>query len=95
MRTTRYAFLAAMLALAPVTQAAASGSDEATFSFRQRTGDTTRYSMHTLDTTHWVDQIHRVRPDIRYKKSYDVDAHGEARKDQQLTEVETHDHPAA
>ncbi len=51
----------------------------------QRTGFPTRYTSHTLGMTHWVSQDLEIRPEVRYEKSYDVDAYDGGRKDYQAT----------
>jgi hypothetical protein len=51
----------------------------------QRTGFPTRYTSHTLGMTHWVTQDLEIRPELRYEKSYDVDAYDGGRKDNQVT----------
>lgn len=51
----------------------------------QRTGFPTRYTSHTLGMTHWVTQDLELRPELRYEKSYDVDAYDGGRKDNQVT----------
>lgn len=51
----------------------------------QRTGFPTRYTSHTLGMTHWVTQDMEIRPELRYEKSYDVDAYDGGRKDNQVT----------
>jgi hypothetical protein len=51
----------------------------------QRTGYPTRYTSHTLGMTHWVSPDLEIRPEIRYEKSYDVDAYDGGRKDYQAT----------
>jgi len=53
----------------------------------QRTGYPTKYSSHTLGLTHWVSQDLEIRPEIRYDKSYDVDAYNGGRKDYQATAI--------
>lgn len=53
----------------------------------QRTGYATRYTTHTLGMTHWVSPDLEIRPEIRYEKSYDVDAYDGGRKDYQMTAV--------
>jgi len=51
----------------------------------QRTGYATRYTTHTLGMTHWVSPDLEIRPEIRYERSYDVDAYDHGNKGYQLT----------
>lgn len=51
----------------------------------QRTGYATRYTSHTLGVTHWVTPDVELRPEIRYEKSYDVDAYDGGRRDYQMS----------
>jgi hypothetical protein len=53
----------------------------------QRTGYPTKYTSHTLGMTHWVTQDLEIRPEIRYDRSYDVNAYDGGRKDYQATAV--------
>jgi len=51
----------------------------------QRTGYATRYTSHTLGMTHWLSQDIEVRPEVRYERSYDVDAYDGGRTNHQTT----------
>lgn len=53
----------------------------------QRTGYATRYTTHTLGMTHWVSPDFEIRPEVRYEKSYDVDAYDGGRKGYQLSAI--------
>ncbi|MET0254896.1 MAG: outer membrane beta-barrel protein, partial [Luteibacter sp.] len=53
----------------------------------QRTGYATRYTTHTLGMTHWVTPDLEIRPEVRYEKSYDVDAYDGGRKGYQLSAI--------
>ncbi|MFC3651734.1 outer membrane beta-barrel protein [Dyella humi] len=50
-----------------------------------RTGFATRYSSHTLGLTHWVTQDLEIQPELRYERSYDLNAYNGGKKDHQLT----------
>lgn len=50
----------------------------------QRTGYATRYSSHTLGLTHWVSPDFEIRPELRYERSYDVNAYDGGKKNYQL-----------
>lgn len=53
----------------------------------QRTGFATRYTTHTLGMTHWVSPDLEIRPEIRYERSYDVDAYDKGQKGYQLSAI--------
>ncbi|RDS80699.1 outer membrane beta-barrel protein [Dyella psychrodurans] len=50
-----------------------------------RTGFATRYSSHTLGLTHYVTQDLEIQPELRYERSYDLNAYNGGKKDHQLT----------
>jgi len=51
----------------------------------QRTGFATRYTSHTIGMTHWVSQDIELRPELRYERSYDLNAYDGGRKNHQAT----------
>ncbi len=51
----------------------------------QRTGFATRYTSNTIGLTHWVSQDLELRPELRYERSWDLNAYDGGRKNHQAT----------
>jgi hypothetical protein len=51
----------------------------------QRTGYKTFYSEHTIAYGHWIPDVVTIRPELRFERAYNMPAHNNATKQNQLT----------